>query len=188
MSRSTTPHLTPPAVDDRLIAPESRFEVIDGRLAHVPPAHEPHGTRHSELCALLEAHVADGYDVACDMLTRTGELSDIAPDASVFPIARDTATGGRQLEEIAFEILSTERLAHAAHKARLLAERGVRRVFAIDVERKRALTWSTATSAWEILPPSGAIDDRVFAVPLPIDALAGAARADDAMARALVGK
>jgi Uma2 family endonuclease len=188
MSRSSPPRVSLPAVDDRLIAPESRFEIIDGKLEYVPPAHEPHGTRHSEVCALLEAHVVEDYDVACDMLTRTSEQSDFAPDASVFPIERDPATGGRRLEELAFEILSSERLKHAAEKARALSARGVRKVFAIDVEKKRVLVWSVATNAWEMVPTSGAIVDPAFAVPLPIAALAGAAQADDAVARALLAR
>jgi hypothetical protein len=32
-----------PAVDERLVAPESRYEILDGRIVHVSPAHPPHG-------------------------------------------------------------------------------------------------------------------------------------------------
>jgi Uma2 family endonuclease len=175
-------------VDERLVAPETRFEVVGGKVLYVSPAEEPHATRHSKTNALLEAHVAPGWQVACDMLTRTSALSDMAPDASVYPAARDPLTGRRQLEELAFEIVSTERLAAAGAKARELANRGVRRIFAIDVERRRALEWSRRTGAWEILPADGAIEDRVFVKPLPLAALVGAASADDAMAEALIAK
>jgi Uma2 family endonuclease len=168
--------------------PETRYEVIHGKVEYVPPADEPHGTRHSKISALLEAYAAPAYDVASDMLTRTSEKGDMAPDASVYPAARDAVTGGRQLEELAFEVVSTERLAHAAKKARALVERGVRRVFAIDVERRRALEWSRATNGWEILSPDAVIDDRALALPLPIRPLADAAKADDAVARALLSK
>lgn len=113
-----------PDVDERLVMPETRFEVIDGKVEHVPPADEAHGTRHSKISALLEAHVADGYEVASDMLTRTSVKGDMAPDASVFPAARDPKTGGRKLEEMAFEVCNTERLGHAAKKARALSARG----------------------------------------------------------------
>jgi hypothetical protein len=89
-----------PPVDTRLVAPESRYEIEDGRVRYVAPADEPHATRHSKLSALLEAHVADDFDVASDMLTRTSELEDFAPDASVFPRARNPETGGRQLEQL----------------------------------------------------------------------------------------
>jgi Uma2 family endonuclease len=177
-----------PAVDERLVAPEMRFEIIGGKVEYVPPAGESHGSRHSKITALLEAYAAEGYDVATDMLTRTSEKGDMAPDASVFPRARDPRTGGRQLEELAFEVLSTERLAHAARKARALTERGVRRVFAIDVEQRRALVWSASQKIWDVLPPDSKIEDRALALPLPIRALVEAAKPDDAVAQALITK
>ncbi len=176
------------AVDERLVMPETRYEAIDGRIRYVCPSDEPHGTVHSKLAALLEAYVAPAYRVAVDMLTRTSEKDDMAPDASVFPGARNPATGGRKLEELAFEVVSTEALSHAGKKARALTGRGVRRVFAIDVERRRALEWSRKTAAWEILPPDGVLSDHALALPLPWRALAEAAQADDAVARALLAK
>ncbi len=186
--RSTKRRAAFPDVDERLVMPETRFEIIDGEVEYVPPSDEPHGTRHSKISALLEAYAARGYDVASDMLTRTSLKGDMAPDASVFPAARDPRTGGRQIEELAFEVLSTERLGHAAKKARALTDRGVRQVFAIDVERKRALVWSSATNAWKILPLDGAIEDRALALPLPLRALVDAVSSDDAVAQALLVK
>jgi Uma2 family endonuclease len=177
-----------PDVDERLVMPETRFEVLDGKVELVAPSDELHGSRHSKISALLEAYAASGYDVASDMLTRTSAKNDLAPDASVFPSARDPGTGGRQLEELAFEVLSTERVGHAAKKARALTERGVRRVFAIDVERKRALVWSTTTNNWQMLPLDSAIDDQALALPLPLRALVEAISSDDAVAQALLAK
>jgi Uma2 family endonuclease len=177
-----------PAVDERLVAPEMRFEIIGGKVEYVPPADESHGSRHSKISSILEAYAATGYDVAVDMLTRTSEKGDMAPDASVFPRARDPRTGGRQLEELAFEVLSSERLTHAAKKAHALSERGVRRVFAIDVEKRRALVWSAAQKVWDVLPSDSAIEDRALALPLPIRALVEAAKSDDAVAQALITK
>jgi Uma2 family endonuclease len=185
LSPANAPHLP---VDERLVMPETRFEVIDGKVAYVPPSDEPHGNRHAKIAALLGAYVAEGWDVASDMLTRTSAKSDVAPDASVYPTARDPETGGRQLEELAFEVVSTERLGHAAKKARALVGRGVRRVFAIDVKRRRALAWSMETNAWEIMPADGVLVDRTLALGLPIRDLVEAGRADDAMAHALLAK
>jgi hypothetical protein len=186
-SRPGAPASAPP-VDARLVAPESRYEIDDGRVVYVSPADEPHGSRHSKISALLEAHVADDYDVASDMLTRTSELGDMAPDASVFPRARHPDTGGRQIEELAFEVVSTEALSDAAHKAHELALRGVRRVFAVDVARVRAFEWSHELGTWQILAESASIEDRCLAAPLPVSALVRAAKADDAMAQALLAK
>lgn len=177
-----------PAVDARLVAPENRYEIVRGVVTYVPPADENHGVRHSKISALVEAHVKRTYEVASDMLTRTSEMNDMAPDVSVFPRARDAKTGGRKLEEVIFEVLSTERLKHAGGKAAEYVGRGVREVFAVDVKRQRALRWSSETRGWQLLANEGVIEDRVFATPLPIAALLDAAKVDDAVAAALLAK
>jgi hypothetical protein len=61
-------------------------------------------------------------------------------------------------------------------------------VFAVDVERARALEWSSALGTWSVLDTRAHIADPVLAAPLPIEALLRAAKADDAMARALIAK
>jgi Uma2 family endonuclease len=177
-----------PAIDDRLVAPDSRYEIFDGELIYMPPADPPHATRHVQISVLVEAHAAPQFEVACDMLTRTSRIDDIAPDVSVYPEALDPRTGGRQLEQLAFEVVSTESLGHATRKAAKLAARGVRRVFAIDVERSRALEWSTALGTWRPLDAAEHIDDPAFAVALPVASLIRSARTDDAVARALLAK
>ncbi len=177
-----------PPVDEHLVGPETRYEMHDGVLVHVPPADEPHGTRHSKISALVEAHAAPEFDIASDMLTRTSKTSDVAPDVSLFPRARDLRTGGRQLEHLAFEVVGTGTLKDAGDKARRLAARGVRRLFAIDVTRARALEWSVSLDNWSLLDPSACIEDPVLAAPLPIEALVRAASSDDAVAEALFTK
>jgi hypothetical protein len=150
----------------------------------VPPADEPHGAAHAKLAAVIDAHRGPDFAVAVDMLTRTSRIDDLAPDVSVYPAARNPQTGGRQLEQLAFEIASTESLGHAGSRAAKLVGRGVRRVFAIDVERARALEWSATLDAWSILDRRAEIVDPALAVPLPIEALLDAARADAAIPRA----
>jgi Uma2 family endonuclease len=176
------------APDDRLVASECGYEIIDGQVVAVSPAHEPHGSRHSKLSALLEAYTAEGFNAASDMLTRTATKADFAPDGSIYPIARDPRTGGRQLEVLAFEVVSSESLVNAARKAASLVARGVRRVFAIDVERQRALEWSVAVDGWEMLANDAAIEDVALVLPLRVHDLVTAASADDAVARALLAK
>src|SRR3954467_6179673 len=138
-------------LDDRLLEPETRYEMHDGELVYVSPADPPHGERHAQLVALLEAHIRFAFEVAADLLTRTSRVDDVAPDVSVYPDAPDPETGGRQLEQLAFEIASTQSLGDAAVNARKLATRGVRRVFAIDVARSRAFEWSAPHSRWQEL-------------------------------------
>jgi len=57
-------------------------------------------------------------------------------------------------------------------------------VFALDLERVRALEWSRELGRWSILDRGARIEDPAFAVPLPIDALLDAALANDAIVRA----
>jgi Uma2 family endonuclease len=175
-----------PAVDERIVMPESRAEIVGGELVLSPPAEEPHATHHGRLAYVLEAHVADGYAVAVDMLTRTSKENDFAPDASVYPAARDPETGGRQLEELAFEIVSEQAVGIASEKARELVRRGVRRAFCLVVKRRRLLEWSRETDSYRPLREDTEIEDRCFCRPLPVFALLDAARADDAVARALL--
>jgi len=177
-----------PAVDERLVAPETRYEIMDGMVVYMPPADPPHGEMHTRLGALLMAHRADDFNVALDMLTRTSRIDDIAPDASVYPAARNPVTGGRQLEHMAFEIVSTQSLGNAAKKASKLSGRGVRRVFAIDIERGRALEWSAALGEWSILDQRDVIADPALAVPLRIEVLLDTMLADDAVVRAFQQK
>jgi len=187
-SRSSPADPELPAIDDRLVTSETRYEMLDGELVYVSPADKPHGTRHLQVGALVEAHVHPAFDVAIDMLTRTSKVDDVAPDVSVFPDAPDPVTAGRQLEQLAFEIVSTQKLGNAGIKAAKLVGRGVRRVFAIDIERSRMFEWSHALGGWSILDSTDRIVDPALEVPMPIEDLIHAARTDDAVARALIAK
>ena len=177
-----------PPIDERLVVPETPYEMEDGKLVYVAPADPPHAEHHTTLATLLNMHAAPSFRVAVDMLTRTSKVDDIAPDASVFPRAPDPRTGGRQLEHLAFEVVSTQRLGHAGKRARKLLDRGVRRVFAIDVEPGRVFEWSRELDSWSILDRNGAITDPALAVPLPIAALLRVIATDNAVARALLAK
>lgn len=174
-----------PDIDERLVAPETRYEIMDGQVIYVPPADTERGTAHARLAALLDMHRAEGFTVAIDMLTRTSRLDDIAADVSVFPRARDPRTGGRQLEQLAFEIAHTESLDYAGKKAAKLIGRGVRRVFAIDLDRDRVLEWSPTTAAWVVLDRGAQLEDPALLVPLPIVALLDEDHADAAISAAL---
>jgi len=187
-TNATTTDLELPPVDEHVVEPGTRYEMLDGELVYVPPAHEPHGTAHSKLAALVEAHAGPEFVVACEMLTRTSKIDNFAPDVSVFPRARDPRTGGRLLEHLAFEVVSTQSLGHAGRKAAKLVGRGVRRVFAIHIARGRALEWSRDSGAWQVLDASGWLEDPALAAPLPIKTMLDAARSDDAVAQALLFK
>jgi hypothetical protein len=177
-----------PPVDARLIYPGTRYEVYDGILVYVPPADERRATRLSKVGALLALHVAPEFDAALRMLTRTSETSDVAPDVSVFPHARDPTTEGRFIEQLAFEVVSIDSLSYAERKARMLTTRGVRRIFAIDVLHERVQEWCPHQETWTVLDPVTTIQDPALAVSLPIKALIDPDRIDDFLARALLIK
>jgi Uma2 family endonuclease len=177
-----------PDIDDRLVEPGTRYEMLDGELVYVAPADDPHAERQSQLCALIEVHTGPEFKVAADLLTRTSKVDDFAPDVSVYLAARDPVSRRRQLAQLAFEVVSTQTLSNAGRKAAKLAARGVRRVFAIDVERSRALEWSAALGGWSLLHSSGDLADPALRVPLPIESLIHSAQVDDAVARALLAK
>lgn len=168
-------------VDEHLIVPHQRAELVCGELVMTPPAGEPHGRKHVELGSLLSAHVGGGYLVALDMLTRVSEGSDFAPDASVYPEARD-AEGHRQLEVMAFEIVSQQRRSVATSKARELAARGVRRIFCIDLNTREILEWRRD---WVALDEAFEIEDVCLASPIRVSALWSATEGDEAVAKAL---
>ncbi len=177
-----------PAIDERLALPEAGYEILDGVVTFVVPSDPPHGERHATVAVLIRSHVSSAFKVAIDMPTRTSKIDDVAPDISVFPRAPDRQTGGRQLEQLVFEIVSTEAMSTATRKAAKLADRGVRRLFAIDLERGRVVEWSRERADWVVLEPASWIEDPALAVPLPVAALLDAIDTDDEVARALVAR
>ena len=100
----------------------------------------------------------------------------------------DPATGGRHLEEIAFEIVSTQRKSNATEKAVRMHRRGVRRIFTIWLKKQQVCEWSPESREWRPLAEGLAIQDLCLAVPLAVKALLVAAQADDRVFGALVAK
>lgn len=206
----------PPAVHERLVVPESRAEVLHGQVLWSAPADQPHGMKHFDLTAVLAAHVVAGYSGAVDMLTRTNHDSDFAPDASIFPSPKEApedrasvagrgkkkkkgtsrkraskapiAAEERELEELAFEVVASQKMIVPTEKARELTRRGVRRVFAIIVGDRQVLEWSREKDDWVELPADSSIEDRCLVRPMAVAALLDAAARDDAVALALLAK
>lgn len=177
-----------PRVDERLAPPETRIEYLNGVEMFASPADEPHAVQHADLAYVLRAHTTAGYKSAVDMLTRTGAASDHAPDASIFPAEEDPKTGGRKIEELAFEVVDKQSLSVPTEKARQLIQSGVRRVFCIMVRHKKMLEWSRETDGWKPLPPTAIIEDPCLVTPMPVAAVLDATASDDAVARALLQK
>ena len=178
-----------PGLDDRLVVPEvTRDEMIGGRRVVASPAQEPHANRQVDLGYLLRAHAASGYKVAAEMLTRHDEVSDFATDACVYKEGMDPATGTRYLEEIAFEVVSTQRARDVTEKAVRMYRRGVRRIFTVWLKNPRVAEWSFESEDWRPLAEDAQIEDPCLAVPLAVKALLDAAMVDNAVVKALKAK
>ena len=179
-----------PRVDDHLVVPEvTRDEIIKGRRVVAMPADAPHGDQHFRLDYVVAAHVAPGYEGSSDLLTRTGKKSDFATDACIRRTGTDPATGTRYLEEIAFEVVSTQGEGDAADKAEEMLVRGVRRIFALFVKGpRRVCEWSPKSRRWMPLDAGTRIEDPCLVTPLAVSALLDAALADNAVVEALKAK
>ncbi|MEM7352830.1 MAG: hypothetical protein AAF657_18690 [Acidobacteriota bacterium] len=178
-----------PRVDDHLVEPEtSRDEMIGGVRYEASPSDGPHGIQNGELDYVVRAHVASGYKVATDLLTRFDEDSDFASDTAVLKDGIDPDSGTRYLEEIAFEVVSQQNEAKIRRKVPRMLRRGVRRVFAVFVKKNLACEWSAERARFEPLDRQALIEDPCLGQPLEVEALLDAAVADDAVFRALVAK
>ncbi len=177
-----------PPVDARLARAGCGYEFFEGKLVRVPPLPGPHAARRARLALLLELHVTAELVVAASLLTRTSEITDITSDASVVPRPQDPRTGGRQLEHLAFEIVDAGSIEYAGRKAASLAGRGVRRVFAIDVERARVLEWSRDLGAWSAIDAAASVEDPAFVTALPVEALFHDENIDRVLLQALLAR
>lgn len=179
-----------PRLDDRLVEPEvTRDEMVGGRRIVASPAQAPHSIRHTRLDYVIAAHVGAGFVAATDQLTRYDDESDFATDTCIYESGVDAATGGRHLEELAFEVVSTQSLGLLTEKARRMHRRGVRRIFAVFVKGPRQVCeWSAGEDGWRSLAADAVIEDRCLVRPLALSALLDAAAADDAVVEALAAK
>jgi len=176
-----------PLVDDHLVEPEvTRDEILNGRRVVSMPAERPHAIKQASLDTLLANHAAPGYSVATDLITRYAVNSDFASDSCVVKDGIDPATGRRYLEEMAFEVVSTQTDRKVAEKAEVMHRRGVRRIFAIWVKgRPRVGEWSAESGSWRLLDGESHIEDPCLGAPLPVRALLDATLVRRAVVQAL---
>jgi Putative restriction endonuclease len=181
-------HRAGQGLDEHLVEPETRWEVLQGSRIQASPARPPHADRHFTIDYVLGAHLAPGYVGATDLLTRWSSDNDYATDTSVRRAGVDETTGERHLEEMAFEVAYAQRRSDLETRARLLSRRGVRRIFAVFVKDGTVEEWSAASASWQVLAPAAVIADPCLGEPIAVRALLDAAAADESVARALVAR
>jgi hypothetical protein len=177
-----------PRVDDHIVRGETREEMVRGRRIIAAPAKQPHARRQNEIGYVIRAHVASGYEVDTELLTRAGPGSDFATDICVLRTGIDPATNGRYLEELAFEVVSEQSLRDITERAEDLSNRGVRRLVAIFVKKNEVAEWSAESQSWIPLPLDAKLDDPTLARPMIVQALFDAAVADNEVVAALAAK
>ena len=106
-----------PRLDEHLVKPETREEMIRGRRVIAMPAHPPHADRHFKLDYVLGPHVKRGYVGSTELLTRAGPGSDFATDTCIRKEGDDPRTGTRYLEELAFEVVNEQSRRDITEKA-----------------------------------------------------------------------
>ena len=183
---STTDVCSFPRVDDHLVRPETREELVRGRLMLKPYATELHATRHSMINFVTRSVISPEHRGASGLLTRFGPDSDFGTDVCIRRAGIDPATGTRYLEELVFEIVYEEPLEALTERAEILTARGVRRVLAIVVGPEEVREWKDGQ--WVVLDPEGTISDPVLTVPLLVRALLDRAAANRFVVRALYAK
>jgi len=181
-------------VDDHVVRPEvERREMVDGEILQTFPAELPHALQNGDLDYLLRAHLAPGYRVATDLLTRHDRKNDFASDSAVVREGTDPDTGSRYREELAFEVVSGQKKAVATRKAPTMLRRGVDRVFAVFLKKRQVAEWvpderKKEKGRWVVLDADAKISHPSLAEPMPVGAILDAASADDTVARALAAK
>jgi hypothetical protein len=130
-------------LDDHLVEPETRWEIIDGARVQTPPAQPPQAGRHFTMNYAIGAHLAPGYLGASDLLTRWSSDNDYATDTSVRRVGIDEATGERYLEEMVFDVVDAQQREDLDKRAHLLSRRGVRRIFAVFAKEATAASPTT---------------------------------------------
>ncbi len=174
-----------PRVDEQLVRPEAREEMVRGRRIHAAPALAPHADHHQVLSFVTGGCIAPGYIASTDLLTRVGLRSDFATDTCIRREGIDPSTGARYLEELAFEIVGEQSLRDITERAEDLSERGIRKIIAIFVKRGEVCEWSSERGEWQVLESDGVLEDPTLAEPIPIRALLDLAEAEQTVVRAL---
>lgn len=180
--------LPPPYVDTRLVRPETREELLDGRRIEAVPANPEHGDEHTLLDRVMGTHAAHDRTPSTDLLTHADEGSDFATDLSIRRSGIDPRTGSRYLEELAFEVVNEQSMPSMIARAHKLSACGVRRIFAVFVKKGEVCEWFPEEACFVPLDLDGTIEDRTLVCPVPVRALFDTAVADDSLVDALEAK
>lgn len=184
-----------PRIDDYVVEPGTNTELFEGEVRECLPADPAHSMQQGAVAILLGAYRARGYLIDIDLLTRQSHTNNFASDVCIRQRGLDPKTGVRHLEELAFEIKATQRPGDLKKRARIMADCGVRRVFAIpvkggdggdDLVAGPLLEWQRERDDWVEHAADAELVDRCFDRPLPVAALLTAVTDDESLQRAVL--
>ncbi|WP_428262020.1 Uma2 family endonuclease [Haliangium sp.] len=184
-----------PPVSDHVVEPETNQEYFQGEVRECLPAKPIHSSQHSRVVDVLRVYAKPGYAVDIDLLTRQDKNNNFASDVCLRRRGFDPQTDDRYLEELAVEIKATQRPGDLKVRARLMARRGVRRVFAIPVKGDDAgyhlvagplLEWQPEQDDWISWGDAELLDDHCLSRPLRVKALLDPVAAKEAVVNAVI--
>ncbi|WP_428263535.1 hypothetical protein [Haliangium sp.] len=184
-----------PPVSESVVEPETNHEYFRGEVRECLPAKATHSSQHSNVVGVLRAYAKPEYTVDIDLLTRQDKKNNFASDVCLRRRGFDPATDDRYLEEVAVEIKATQRPGELTVRARLMARRGVRRVFAIPVKGDDAgyelvagplLEWQPERDDWKVWGEDELLEDPCLSRPLLVSALLDAVQAEKAIVNAMI--
>ncbi len=185
-----------PRVSDYVVETEIDVELVNGELRITAHAGPLHSRQLNQVSFVLGVYAASGHGVDVDLLTRQDAVNNFSSDLCIRKDGVDPETDDRYLEELVFEVRHTVDPDDLAYRARIMAARGVRRIFAIPVRGDAAGSEIIAGPLAEWMPVEErwctyrdeVITDPCLCLPLPVRALLDPAEVDDAVVRALLHK
>lgn len=163
MPGSASSHTAWPRVSDYVVEPETDIELFNGQIREVLHAGPLHSQQLNQVSYVLGACVAPGHGVDVDLLTRQDAENNFASDLCIRKDGIDPDTDDRYLEELAFEIKSTQDPDEGARGwlHRFLQDRGI----AIDAAaraRIAACSDLAVLERWAVRAALGANASELF--------------------------
>jgi Uma2 family endonuclease len=126
-------------IEAGVIAPDERFELIEGEIVPMSPQHHDHESIKSELVTILARLVPDHLRLGIETSVYLADDTFVNPDVTLFPKAiRTDAVAGTDLL-LAVEIAATTMRYDKGKKAPLYAANAFREFWLIDARER--VTW-----------------------------------------------
>lgn len=148
------------------------------RRFDVPPERDALADRCRSVRSIIEDALADGYRGHTKLHSRAEYDPTTPPALHVHPADHDLERRYSLVPELVFELINAPHVRGAEQRARMLIDRGARRVVGVILDSDELREWSPTQQAWLALDPEHPFDDPAFAHPVPIATLLHPTRAE----------